>query len=256
MPEQEPTSTTKCVDIFLTCQSAIIGGALIQRVSRQDKEFHFQNWFEERLKEANVHYDQKGRNSYPDFTLVQTPEGYEVKGLGWPGREVDYDCNSQVPSGYHKGRTIYYVFGRYPAAQTEEEYPVIDLVICQGDFLNAEHDYVHKNKSFQGFGSYGDIKIRDRKMYIAPTPYGLISGADRQITLILPEDYPPHPQLEAVGHLTRVEADRLVIGYSFNMMNNELTPEFRDNPSAKRIHSFVAYRAKGINGPKVYMRNA
>ena len=46
MPEQEPTSTTKCVDIFLTCQSAILGGALIQRVSRQDKEFHFQNWFE------------------------------------------------------------------------------------------------------------------------------------------------------------------------------------------------------------------
>ncbi|HEY9833858.1 MAG TPA: hypothetical protein V6D26_25125 [Stenomitos sp.] len=255
MPEQEPSSTTKYVDIFLTCQSAILGGALIQRVSRQDKEFHFQNWFEERLKEANVHYDQKGRNSYPDFTLVQTPEGYEVKGLGWPGREVDYDCNSQVPSGYHNGRTIYYVFGRYPTAQTEEEYPVIDLVICHGDFLNAEHDYVHKNKSFQGFGSYGDIKIRDRKMYIAPTPYGLISGADRQITLILPEDYPPHSQLEAVGQLTRVEADRLVIGYSFNMMNNELTPEFRDNPSAGKSHAFVAYRAKGTNGPKVDMRN-
>ncbi|MEP0778137.1 hypothetical protein NDI39_10980 [Microcoleus sp. ZQ-A2] len=93
-------------------------------------------------------------------------------------------------------------------------------------------------------------------MYISPTPYGLISGADRQITLILPEDYPPHAQLEAVGQLTRIEADRLVIGYSFNMMNNELTPEFRDNPSAGKINAFVAYRAKGINGPKVSMKNS
>lgn len=109
--DQESAFMTKCVDIFLTCQEAIARGALIQRVSRQDKEFHFQNWFEERLKEAQVHYDQKGRNSYPDFTLVHAPEGDEVKGLGWPGREADYDCNSQVPSGYHNGRTIYYVFG-------------------------------------------------------------------------------------------------------------------------------------------------
>jgi len=38
------------------------------------------------------------------------------------------------------------------------------LVICHGDFLNADHDYVHKNKSVKGFGTYGDILIRDRKM--------------------------------------------------------------------------------------------
>ena len=36
---------------------------------------------------------------------------------------------------------------------------------------------------------------------------------------------------------------------------NELTPEFRDNSSAGKSHSFVAYRAKGISGPKVSMRN-
>ena len=104
LKEQEPNFITKSVDIFLACQNAISQGELIRRVSRQDKEFHFQNWFETRLQETKVHYEQKGRNSYPDFTLVQSLEGYEVKGLGWPGREIDYDCNSQVPSGYHNGQ--------------------------------------------------------------------------------------------------------------------------------------------------------
>lgn len=247
--------TTKCIDIFITCYNAINQGALIKRISRYDKEFHFQNWFEERLQQAQIIYDQKGRNSYPDFTLVQDTEGYEIKGLGWPGREADYDCNSQVPSGYHNGRTIYYVFGRYPSTAEEDEYPVIDLVICHGDFLNADRNYIHKNKSFKGFGSYGDIKIRDRKMYIAPTPYGIISGLDRQITLILPKDHPIDSRLESVGNLTRIEADRLVIGYSFNMTLNEITPEFTDNSSAGKIHSFIAYRVKGIDSTRVSMKN-
>jgi aminoglycoside phosphotransferase len=50
-----------------------------------------------------------------------------------------------------------------------KQYPIIDLVICHGDFLNADHNYIHENKSVKGFGSYGDIMIRDRKMYVAPT---------------------------------------------------------------------------------------
>ena len=255
-PEPEPNLlSNQCVDIFLACHKAIMQGSLIQRISRQDKEFHFQNWFEARLKESHIAYDQKGRNTYPDFTLVQTPEGFEVKGLGWPGRETDYDCNSQVPSGHHNGRTIYYVFGRYPSAPNEDEYPVIDLVIAHGDFLNSDREYIHKNKSFKGLGSYGDIKVRDRKMYIAPTPYGLISGVDRQITLILPASYPSDPRLEAVGNLSRIEASQLVIGYSFNMITNEITPTFEDNPSAGKVHFFIAYRVKNADGPQVKLKN-
>lgn len=150
--------------------------------------------------------------------------GYELKGLAWPGREADYDCNSQVPSGCHNGRTIYYVFGRYTSGANENEYPVIDLIICHGDFLNSNHDYIHKNKSFSGFGSYGDLKIRDRKMYIAPTPYGLLTGVDRQVTLILPQDYPQDSRLQSVGNLTRIEADQQVIGYSFNLNTNQIMP--------------------------------
>lgn len=75
-------------------------------LSGADKEFHFQNWVGARLDEAGLEHDTPGRNSYPDYTLVHHPEGYEVKGLGWPGREANYDSNSRVPTGMHNGRTI------------------------------------------------------------------------------------------------------------------------------------------------------
>jgi hypothetical protein len=46
--------------------------------------------------------------------MVNEPLGIELKGLQYPGRITNYDSNSQVPTGDHNGRTIYYVFGKYP----------------------------------------------------------------------------------------------------------------------------------------------
>jgi hypothetical protein len=40
---------TKAFEIFAACVNAIAQGVLIDRVSKTDKEFHFQNWFEDRL---------------------------------------------------------------------------------------------------------------------------------------------------------------------------------------------------------------
>lgn len=243
---------TFCFDIYEECVIAIRNGELIQSVSAKDKEFHFQNWFQNRLTKLRVDYDELGRNTYPDFRIVQQPEGYEVKGLAWPGREKDYDCNSQVPSGNHNGRTIFYVFGRYPAAQAgDKEYPVIDLVICHGDFLNADHNYVHMNKSIKGFGSYGDIMIRDRKMYVAPTPFALAGGTTGTQTLILPENYAADERFVVAGNLIRTECIDLVVGYRFDLQANTLVPETIPNPTANKQHRFVAYRLNGQGGKQV-----
>jgi hypothetical protein len=234
--------------------TAIHDGELIQSVSAKDKEFHFQNWFQDRLVRLKIDFDAPGRNSYPDFRLVHQPEGYEIKGLAWPGREKDYDANSQVPSGFHNGRTIFYVFGRYPAAQAgEKEYPVVDLVICHGDFLNAARDYVHKNKNIKGFGSYGDIMIRDRKMYVAPTPFALTTGTTGTQTLILPYDFPVDDRFEEVGRLTRTECANFVVGYTFDLRKNTLDAKTVPNPGAGKEHNFVAYRLKGQGGKPVSM---
>lgn len=254
------TAASRCVDIFLACATAVLRGELIQRVSRQDKEFAFQDWFRGRLEElagTGLHYEQRGRNAYPDFTLVQPAEGYEIKGLAWPGREATYDANSQVPAGAHNGRTIFYVFGRYPAEpDVENAYPVIDLVLCHGDFLNAHHDYVHQNKSVRGFGSYGDIMIRDRKMYVAPTPFALARNTTGQRTLIVPADFPVDPRLEPVGRLVRVESERLVTGYAFDLTTNELSATYTPNPFAGREHAFVAYQVAGTGGGAVTLTAA
>jgi hypothetical protein len=243
--ERYNVKKTKAFEIFSASVNAITQGVLIKSVSRSDKEFHFQNWFEDRLGETGVLFDRSGRNSYPDFKLVEFTEGYEIKGLAWPGRESTYDCNSQVPTGYHNGRDIFYVFGRYPKAdEAGNEYPVIDLVICHGDFLNADHEYVHKNKSVKGFGSYGDIMIRDRKMYVAPTPYAVADGLTGTRTILVPASWKAPKILKLVGEVVRVESPELVVGYEFDLKTNEILTRKVPNPSAGNEHSFVAYRTK------------
>lgn len=240
--------------IFRRCVEAIREGVLIRRVSTTDKEFHFQNWFEDRLKETSFHYEIGGRNSYPDFRMVSVTEGYELKGLAYPGRDATFDSNSQVPTGFHNGRSIYYVFGRYPKKPDGNEYPVLDLVICHGDFLNADHEYVHENKSVKGFGSYGDILIRDRKMYVVPTPFRLTDGLAHHQTIILPANITAGTDFFEIGELTRTEAPEFVVGYSFNLQTNELLPRKVPNPGAGAKHTFRAWRLKGSPTTSATMR--
>ena len=231
--------------VFKRCVSAIRENVLIEREGRQDKEFHFQNWFKSRLDDLGERYDAAGRNAYPDFKLVNHAEGYELKGLAYPGRATSYDSNSQLPSGEHNGRQVYYVFGRYPVDPDGNTYPVLDLVICHGSFLNADNEYEHKNRSFSGFGSYGDILVRDRKMYVAPTPFALAEGTAHHRTLILPERMPADGDLREVATLTRKEAQQQVVAYNFDLITNELKTSLAPNPNAGDEHVFKAYRMEG-----------
>jgi hypothetical protein len=148
------------------------------------------------------------------------------------------------------------VLGRYPAEPLHEnEYPVYDLILCHGSFLNADSDYVHENKSVRGFGSYGDIMIRDRKMYVTPTPFALTTNTEAQITLILPEATPADNRVVTRGELVRVETNSMVIGYRFDLQSNELSTQVIPNPNAGRQHRFVAYRITQEPGPPVMMAN-
>lgn len=229
-------------------------GKLVEREGRNDKEFHFQNWFKSRLDDIGENYDSPGRNTYPDFKLVRHTEGYELKGLAYPGREADYDCNSQVPCGEHNGRQVFYVFGRYPTRPDGNRYPVLDLVVCHGSFLNADNTYVHENKSFRGFGSYGDILVRDRKMYVAPTPFALAEGTAHRRTLILPADYTIDDDLVEVAALTRTEVERMVVTYQFDLHTNKLQTTLVPNPSTGHKHLFKAYRLNGDPTETVELR--
>lgn len=244
-PRRDTTVTSQVSSVFTACVEAIRDGKLITRESKNDKEFHFQNWFQARLETTGIAWEAGGRNSYPDFRLVKHADGFEVKGLAYPGRWTNYDSNSQVPTGWHNERNIYYVFGRYPAKPDGNTYAVVDLVVCHGDFLNAHHEYVHKNKNVKGFGTYGDIMIRDRKMYVAPTPYGLLEKVADRRTLILPFSTAVPAGFVEVGEIVRKEVAELVVGYSFNLRTNEMSVERIANPDAGKEHKFRALRAKG-----------
>ena len=227
---------------------------MIRRVSSSDKEFHFQNWFRDRLAALGENTESGGRNSYPDFRMVAHPDGFEVKGLAYPGREASFDSNSQLPTGHHNGRTIYYVFGRYPKQPDGDTYPVLDLVICHGDFLNADREPHRRNKSVRGFGSYGDILIRARRMYVVPTPFNLAEGLAHRQTLILPSEMTA-AGLVNVGELRRRECAELVVGYTYDRPTDDLSPRLIDNPTAGEEHCFTAWRVKGTPTGTVSMKH-
>lgn len=140
---------------------------------------------------------------------------------------------------------MFYIFGRYPSTK-DQEFPVHDLVLCSASFLNAETENANTNQSFRGAGSYGDILIRDRRMYVCATPYALASNTSGQATLILEHGTADVPEaLEPVGQLERVEAAEIVTGYAFDLQLNTLTSQRGPNPAAGRVHTFTAYRVKG-----------
>lgn len=127
------------------------------------------------------------------------------------------------------------------------------MVLCHGDFLNADHSYIHKNKHVNGFGTYGDIMIRDRKMYVVPTPFALTQGTTGLITLIIPENYNVPEDFFCVGELSRTEDAQLVAGYTFNLRTNEIYAEMVPNPHAGLVHHFRAYRCWGQSTREVSM---
>ncbi|MGN0717710.1 hypothetical protein [Treponema berlinense] len=69
---------TSCFSIFRKCVNAIHDGVLIVQENNKDKEFHFQNWCQDRIIESGYHYEGLGRNVYPDFCLVEKAESYEI----------------------------------------------------------------------------------------------------------------------------------------------------------------------------------
>jgi hypothetical protein len=94
--------------------------------------------------------------------------------------------------------------------------------------------------------------IRDRKMYVVPTPFRLANGLAHQRTLILPNDLEPGNGFVEVGQLVRREADHLVAAYTFDLRANNLKSKTIRNPHAGREHHFRAWRM-GRSGTAVVM---
>jgi hypothetical protein len=253
IPADQFSTLAPEVQVFLALAHGFHNAVPSVRGGEDDKEFHFQNWVKRRIQSTGLSFDPKGRNGYPDFILDDYAVGFEVKGLAHPGRVTDFDCNSQLPLAEHDGRKVFYIFGRYPQVK-QVEYPVYDLVLCSATFLNTETSNSNKNQSFMGAGSYGDIRIRDRRMYVCKTPYALLTGTEQQATLILDSEVQKVPSiLVQVGEIERLEADALVSGYSFDLQANKLSSQSVPNQHARTPHRFTAFKVGPAPRPPVQL---
>jgi hypothetical protein len=97
--------------------------------------------------------------------------------------------------------------------------------------------------------------IRDRKMYVVPTPFRIADGLAHQYTLILPTHAPVNEEFFMVGELTRIEAPDLVVGYTFDLQMNEIRAQKVPNPTSGTKHLFRAWRLKGSSNKPVTMRD-
>ncbi|MGV3713248.1 hypothetical protein [Pseudolysinimonas sp.] len=225
--------------VFDECVRAVASGLPTPKTT-DDKEFHFQRWVADRIALAGHGDIDTGRNRYPDFPIPGTTEAYEVKGITVGSREKDFDSNSALPSGSHDGRDVFYVFGRYESVGPKTV--VRDLVIAHGSLLNAGGGFDAKNTSMRVVGSFGDVLLRDRKMYVAYTPYSLLTNVYDACTLVLPTGWPGRPDdVHAVGAFSRTEHANILVGYEADLRENTLEGKFEPNPQAGRVHGYEAW---------------
>ena len=249
-----PGMTTSVWDVLRASERAIEAGIPTRRTP-DDKEFHFQRWFAARIEDAGFGTVDAGRNTYPDFPIDDINEAYEVKGITQGSRENDFDCNSALPSGEHNGDDVMYAFGRYQKVRDGGENPrVLDIAIVHGALLNAGGDYVAANKSMRVVGSYGDVLLRDRKMYVAYTPFRLLTNMKNHCTLVLPSGWPGVPaDAHRIGEFIRTEAEEILVGYEADLRANTLTgrstnPNAGTSPSVRSLdlRSFPSRGDRGV----------
>jgi hypothetical protein len=242
---------THSVEIFLAVYQAVAAGVHMIPRSANDKEYFPQDWFADRIGSLGLPLHPQGRNSYPDFWIgedLQPPsEGYEIKSLafsnGKPARR-DYDSNSTIPSGRKDGRDVFLVFFLYTGSGANPR-PVHSLCIAHGDLINADHEVAaaHVNEGIEGFGSYGDGFIRDRKMYRFPQPFTLDPTGIGRCRLILPAEWAVSDQrLIQVGTLERVIFRTSLEGYSV-YVDGKTKPTAQANPrsDAGQVRRFQVF---------------
>jgi hypothetical protein len=217
---------THSIDIFVAAQQAIAAGTAMTPRSANDKEYFPQDWFADRVSGLGLPLVAQGRNSYPDFWVGddgKSPiEGFEIKSLafanGRPARR-DYDSNSTIPAGRKDGRDVFLVFFLYTGTGSSPR-PVHSLSIAHADLINADHNVAaaHVNEGIDGFGSYGDGFIRDRKMYRFPQPYTIDPSGLGRCRLILPAEWRvADPRLDLIHTIERTISDASLQGYSIHL---------------------------------------
>jgi hypothetical protein len=85
---------------------------------------------------------------------------------------------------------------------------------------------------------------------------GQVTGVTHTQTLILPSGQRVPRGFREVGRLVRREAERLIVGYTFDLRANTLRSKTVPNPGAGREHEFSAWRVAAGSVEPVVLREA
>jgi hypothetical protein len=245
---------THSIDIFVAARQAVAAATRMTPRSANDKEYFPQDWFTDRVCALGLPFAAQGRNSYPDFWVGDgnSPpvEGFEIKSLafsrGRPARR-DYDSNSTIPSGRKDGRDVFLVFFLYTGSGANPR-PVHSLCMAHADLINTDHTIAaaHINEGIDGFGSYGDGFIRDRKMYRFPHPYTLDPSGLGRCRLIVPADWKvADTRLAQVGTIDRTISDKALQRYEIHLDGrSRATSQRIARPDAGQVRRFDVFECK------------
>jgi hypothetical protein len=133
------------------------------------------------LEHPDLVVEREGVQLGVECKSLEASAGFVESGSGVPCRTT-IDFNSTVPCGQerYKGKfqrylglkgqplRIFYALGLY--GEVEDENRVLSFLLVDGNYINRDYRLheEHRNISRGGFGSYGDGRIRERKMYIFP----------------------------------------------------------------------------------------
>jgi hypothetical protein len=218
---------THSIDIFIATAAAVSSGIAMTPRSANDKEYFPQDWFADRVSGLGLPFEAQGRNSYPDF-WVGTDQAAPIEGLRdqvacvrqGQARPPRLRLQQHHPGGSQGWARC--VSGLLPLHRRTgaNPRPVHSLCIAHADLINMDHETAaaHVNEGIDGFGSYGDGFIRDRKMYRFPHPYTIDPSGLGRCRLIVPSEWAvSHPGLRPCGQISRTIAASALRSYTIHL---------------------------------------
>jgi hypothetical protein len=132
--------------IFQQCVEAIRQGVLIERESAQTKS-SISKIVSRSTHRDRLNFEARRPKFLSRFSNGATTEGYEIKGLLIPAAMLRSIQTVRFLQALIMGEVFTMCLADTRRKPDGNRYPVLDLVICHGAFLNADHEYVHKTST-------------------------------------------------------------------------------------------------------------
>lgn len=258
----QPAEVTASVAVFLALARAHSAAVSAGQRSGDDKEFAAEDWVVHAARAAGLEPVPQGRHAPVDFTVetVVGPAGDDLPGGGGGGPTAsvpvqlalqakgltstagsrvrsDLDYNGTLPQPRHDGTAVLLVYtelDRVDGIRRAQSVVVADMALVQQD----PHDA--RSSSVKGYGSFGDVAVRMRLMYVGAQPVALAAQQGLDVagcaTLMLShgaltEQAASEHRLVRAGILRRTYSTRRLASVNFPLDGSDPQPVWEAAPA-------------------------